>query len=261
MVGRRTLIVANWKENMSVGQSSHMLANLTKNIAGHRDIEVVLAPNFLAIQPLSLEIDRRKFRLAAQNAYFKDSGGFTGEVSFSMLRDLVHYVIIGHSARRIFFEETNDMIRDKVAACIRNGLVPILCIGETSAERAEGSAKQVLHDQIVTALSNVTSEDLHSVVIAYEPVWAITTFGGETAKPDDMKVMLDYVRGQIHDLYGAKAGKSVRVLYGGSVDEHNVRSYLEIEGCDGALVGSASLNYHKFSGIVDAAYRYNREKK
>ena len=113
----------------------------------------------------------------------------------------------------------------------------------------------------MTALSNVTSEDLHSLVIAYEPVWAITTFGGETANPDDMKVMIDYVRSQIHDLYGASAAKSIRVLYGGSVDDNNVRSYLEINGCDGALVGSASLNYHKFSGIVESAYRYNREKK
>lgn len=260
MINRRTLIVGNWKMNMSVGQSSILSANLHKNIAGHRDIEVVLAPSFLSLQPLSHEIDRRRFRLAAQNAYFKDEGGYTGEVSFSMLRDLVHYVIIGHSARRIFFEESNDMIRDKVAACIRNGLMPILCVGETSAERLEGHAKQVVHDQIVTALSNVTSEDLHSIVIAYEPVWAITTFGGETSKPDDMKVMIDYVRSQIHDLYGAPAAKSVRVLYGGSVDEHNVRSYLEIDGCDGAFVGSASLNYHKFAGIVESAYRYNREK-
>lgn len=261
MITRKTLLVANWKMNMTVGQSSVLVANLHKTIAGRRDIEVVLAPSFLALQPLSLQIDRRRFRLAAQNAFHKDAGGFTGEVSFSMLQDLVHYVIIGHSERRIFFSETNEMIRDKVAACIRNGLRPILCIGETSAERSEGHAKQVVHDQIITALSNVTSEDLHSIVIAYEPVWAITTFGGEIAKPGDMKGMIDYIRSQIRDLYGDVAARSVRILYGGSVDEHNARSYLEIEGCDGALVGSASLNYHKFSGIVEAAYRHNRREK
>lgn len=261
MIARKTLIVANLKMNLTVAQTSVLSANLHKSLAGHRDIEVVLAPHFLALQPLSHEIDRRRFRLAAQNAYFKDEGGYTGEISFSMLRELVHYVIIGHSARRIYFEESNEMIRDKVAACIRNGLAPILCIGETAAERAEGHTKRVIHEQIVTALQNVTSEELHSIVIAYEPVWAISTFGGETAKPDDMKKMIDYIRSQIHDLYGEKASKSVRVLYGGSVDDHNVRSYVEIDGCDGALVGSASLNYHKFAGIVDAAYRYNRERK
>lgn len=260
MHSRRTLIVANWKMNMTVGQCSQLSANLHKNIGGHRDIEVVLAPNFLAIQPLSQEIDRRRFRLAAQNAYFKDEGGFTGEVSFSMLRDLAHYVIIGHSERRIFFEESNDLIRDKVAAAIRNGIVPILCIGETSTERADGQTKQVLHDQIVTALSNLTSEDMHNVVIAYEPVWAISNFGGQLAMPDDIEKVILYIRKQIDDLFGEKISKNTRILYGGSVDNQNVGGYLSLVGCDGVLVGSASLNYHKFSGIVDVAYRINRRK-
>ncbi len=261
MISRKTLIIANWKMNMSVGQCSHLSANLHKHIGGHRDIEVVLAPNFLALQPLSQEIDRRRFRLAAQNAYFKDEGGFTGEVSFSMLRDLVHYVIIGHSERRIFFNESNDMIRDKVAASIRNGISPVLCIGETSTERLDGQTRQVLHDQLVTALSNLTSEDLHEVVIAYEPVWAISNLGGQIAKPQDIADAMAYIRSQILDLYGVDASKRIKLLYGGSVDNNNVRSYLELDDCDGVLVGSASLNYHKFSGIVETAYRLNREKK
>lgn len=261
MIKRRTLVVANWKMNMTVGQCSQLSANLHKNIAGHRDIEVVFAPNFLAIQPLSQELDRRRFRLAAQDAYFKDEGGYTGEVSFSMLRDLVHYVIIGHSERRIYFNESHDMIRDKVAAAVRNDLSPILCIGETSTERADGQTRQVLHDQLVTALSNLTPEDFHDVVIAYEPVWAISNFGGKLANPDDIAVVLNYIRKQIEDLYGEASANSVRILYGGSVDDHNVGGYLSIDGCDGVLVGSASLNYHKFTGIVDAAYRINREKK
>jgi len=261
MISQKTLIVANWKMNMSVGQSSHLSANLHKSIGGHRDLEIVLAPNFLALQPLSQEIDRRRFRLAAQNAYFKDEGGFTGEISFSMLRDLVHYVIIGHSERRIFFNESNDMVRDKVAASVRNGISPILCIGETSTERADGQTRQVLHDQLVTALSNLTSEDLHDVVIAYEPVWAISNLGGQLANPADIASAMKYVRLQIDDLYGESASRRIRILYGGSVDNHNVRSYLDLDDCNGVLVGSASLNYHKFSGIVEAAYRSNREKK
>ncbi len=258
MISRKTLIVANWKMNMNVAQCSQLSANLHRHIGGHRDLEVVLAPNFLAIQPLSHEIDRRRFRLAAQNAYFKDEGGFTGEVSFSMLRDLVHYVIIGHSERRIYFNETNDIIRDKVAAGVRNGISPILCIGETSTERLEGQTRQVLHDQIVTALSNVTSDDLAHIVVAYEPIWAISNLGGQVANPDEIAKAMSFIRSQVEELFGQTAANRMRLLYGGSVDQHNVGSYLAIDGCDGVLVGSASLNFHKFSGIIDVAYRLNR---
>lgn len=261
MLQRKTLIVGNWKMHLTVSEASLLTARLHKAIGGHRDIEVVLAPSTLSLQPLSHQIDRRRFRLAAQNAYFKDEGGFTGEVSFSMLRDLVHYVIIGHSERRIFFGESLETVRDKMAACVRNGLTPILCIGETSAERHDGATKQVLHDQIVTALANLTGEDVAGIVIAYEPVWAISNLGGELARPSDVARTMSFIRNQIAELYGNEVAKEVRVLYGGSVNDHIVRGYLEIDGCDGVLVGSASLNYHTFPGIVDAAYRFNREKK
>ncbi len=257
----RTLVVANWKMHLTTGQASLLSARMHKHIAGHKDIEVVLAPSTLSLQPLSHEIDRRRFRLASQNAYHKDEGGFTGEVSFAMLRDLVHYVIIGHSERRIFFNESLETVRDKVASCVRNGLTPILCVGETSAERRDGQTRQVLHDQVVSALSNLTADDVATMAIAYEPVWAISNFGGELAKPNDVLKSLAYIREQVRDLYGDNASKSVRILYGGSVDDQIVRGYITLDGCDGVLVGSASLNYHKFAGIVDAVYRYNREKK
>lgn len=247
--------------HLNVSQSSVLVARLQKHISGHRDIEVVLAPSMLAIQPLSLQIDRRRFRLAAQNAHPADEGALTGEVSFSMLRELVHYAIIGHSERRIYFNESLDMIRDKVAASVRNGITPLLCVGETGEERRNGETKQVLHDQIVSALSDLTSEDVRGVVVAYEPVWAISNFGGTLAKPHEVKKSMDFIRHQIMELYGADAAESVRILYGGSVDEHIVRGYLEIEGCDGALIGNASLNYRKFIAIVDAAYRLHRERK
>ena len=257
----RTLIVANWKMHLNTSQASLLLHRLHERIKIHRDIEVVLAPSMLVLQPLSMQIDRRKFRLAAQNAFHKDDGAFTGEVSFTMLQDLVHYAIIGHSERRIYFNESLDVIRDKVAASVRNGIAPILCIGETHDERHNGETKQVLHDQIVSALSNLTASDIENIVIAYEPVWAISTFGGELAKPSDIQVQFDYIRHQVRELYGAKAAKNVRVLYGGSVDDQIARGYLELKGCDGVLVGGASLNYHKFSGIVDAAYRVQSEQK
>lgn len=225
----------------------------------HRNIEIVLAPSMLTLQPLSLQIDRRKFRLAAQNAYHKDDGAFTGEVSFTMLRDLVHYAIIGHSERRIYFNETQQMIRDKIQAAVRNDITPILCVGETKEERKHGQTKQVLHDQVSTALSNLTSKEVANIVIAYEPVWAISTFGGELAKPGQAEEAIAFIRHQVQELYGPKVANAVRVLYGGSVDDNIVRGYLEVAGCDGALVGGASLNPYKFAGIVDAAYRLQVE--
>lgn len=252
-------IIANWKMNLTVHQASILVHRLSQNIKPQHDVEVVLAPSYLHLYPMSMEIDRRKFRLAAQNAHYQDTGPFTGEVSFSMLRGLVHYAIIGHSERRLHFNEKYETVRAKVTACVRNGIVPILCVGETQQERRIGETKRVLHDQVVTALSNLTSEDIEKIIIAYEPVWAISTFGGELAKPTDIKVSLDYIRKQITELYGEKTAHAVKLLYGGSVDDQTARGYLEIEGCDGVLVGGASLNYHKFANIVNTAHAIARE--
>lgn len=259
MADKRLLLVANWKMHLNVQQSSLLVHRLHERIRIRRDIELVLAPSMLTLQPLSLQIDRRKFRLAAQNAYHKDEGAYTGEVSFAMLQDLVHYVIVGHSERRIYFNETLEVVRDKVAAAVRNDITPILCIGETEAEHKAGETRQVLHDQIVSALADVTSSEVKNIVIAYEPVWAISTFGGTLAKPSDVQEVLYFIRAQVKDLYGPGAAKAVRVLYGGSVDDQIVRGYLELDGCDGALIGGASLNYEKFSGIVESAYRMQTE--
>lgn len=258
---RRKLVVGNWKMHLNVSQASLLLHRLHERIKIYRNIEVVLAPSMLVLQPLSLQIDRRKFRLAAQNAYSKDEGAFTGEVSFAMLNDLVHYVIVGHSERRLFFDEDLNTVRDKVTAAVRNEITPILCVGETKTEHRAGETKQVLHDQITTALSNLTSREVAKIVIAYEPVWAISTFEGTLAKPSQVQPMFDYIRKQVADLYGKKTAEKVRVLYGGSVDHHTARGYMDIEGCDGVLVGGASVNYHKFSEIVKAAERSQAEDK
>lgn len=256
---RKILLVANWKMHLNTSQASLLVHRLQERTRIHRDIEVVLAPSLLVLQPLSLQIDRRKFRLAAQNAFYKDEGAYTGEVSFTMLRDLVHYVIVGHSERRLYFNETLEVVRDKVQAAIRNDIAPILCVGETQEERRQGETKQVLHDQVTTALANLTSEEIQNVVIAYEPIWAISTFGGELAKPHDVEQALKFIRHQVEELYGKKVAEEMRVLYGGSVDEHIVRGYLEVPGCDGALVGGASINPYKFAGIIESAYRLQHE--
>lgn len=254
---RKTLLVANWKMNLNTGQASMLVHRLQERTRIHRGIEIVLAPSMLVLQPLSVQLDRRKFRLAAQNAFYKDEGAYTGEISFSMLRDLVHYVLVGHSERRIHFGETLPMIRDKVQAAIRNEISPILCVGETKQERKEGHTKQVLHDQITTALSNLTSYDVANVVIAYEPVWAIGA--GDPAKPQQIQEAIDYVRHNVSELYGSKVGEAVSVIYGASVEAEFVAGILSLRGVDGLLVGGASLNPYKFAGIVEAAYRVRHQ--
>jgi triosephosphate isomerase (TIM) len=254
---RKILIVGNWKMHLNASQASLLVHRLQERIQIHRDIEVVLAPSMLALQPLSIQLDRRKFRLAAQNAYWRDEGSFTGEISFTMLRDLVHYVIVGHSERRHVFNEDLDMVRDKIAAAVRNGITPILCVGETRQERDEGETKQVLHDQLMTGLSNLTPAEVRDLVIAYEPVWAI---GKENVtKPDQAQSAVDYIRSYITDVFGEKAGKEVRVLYGAGVVPEMIHGFLNIPGIDGFLVGHESLNYHIFSEIVAAARRWQRK--
>ncbi len=257
---RKKLIVGNWKMNLNTAQASLLVHRLHERIKTHRDIEVVLAPNMLVLQPLSLQIDRRKFRLAAQNAYHKDEGAYTGEVSFAMLQDLVHYVLIGHSERRLYFHEDLDTVRDKVTAAVRNGITPIVCVGETQTERHDGETKQVLHDQIVTALSNLTAEEVAGLVIAYEPRWAIGT--GVTAKPRQIEEAVSFIRYQVAELYGKDIGQSVRLLYGAGVEPEYVSTVLSLNGgIDGLLVGGASLNYHKFSDIVTATYNLQQSEK
>lgn len=254
---RRLLIAGNWKMNLNTGQASLLVHRLQENIKIYRDIEIVLAPNMLVLQPISLQVDHRKFRLAAQNAYFKDEGAYTGEVSFTMLRDLVRYVIVGHSERRHVFNEDLPMIRDKVAAAFRNEITPLLCVGETKTDREDGETKQVLHDQLMTALTNLTAEEVGQMVIAYEPVWAIGT--GEVAKPDQAQEAINYIRSYVKDVFGEKAAEEIRILYGGSVVPDVIHGFLNIPGVDGFLVGGASLNYRSFTDIVESAHRWQRE--
>lgn len=259
---KRTLIVGNWKMHLNVQQSSLLVHRLQQHTSLHRDVEVVLAPSMLTLQPVSREIDRRKFRLAAQDAYPVDEGGFTGAVSFAMLQELVHYALIGHSERRIYFNEGLELIRDKVQAAVRNGITPILCVGETQAERAAGHTKQVIHDQLTTAISNLTGEEVAGMVVAYEPVWAIKSFGGtEPAKPDDIHRAVQWIRQNIHELYGASVAEELRVIYGASVEPEFVSGILSIEGVDGLLPGSASLNYQQFSAIVEQAHVATLQKQ
>jgi len=249
---RKKLIVANWKMHLNTHQASLHLHKLSELIAVRRDVEVVLAPNFLVLQSLSLQVNHRQFKLAAQNCYWRDEGAYTGEVSATMLHGLTQYVIIGHSERRHVFNEHDRDIRHKVQAVVRNSMKPILCVGETAAERADGETLHVLHDQVVSGLLNVTSEEIKHIAIAYEPVWAIGT--GATPSPDDVKDVAKAIRKQIRSLYGKQAAEDVSILYGGSVTAENSPSYIRTEGVDGLLVGGASLDARGFAGIVESAH-------
>jgi triosephosphate isomerase len=246
------LIVANWKMHFTVGEASLFLHKLQETVPTYRDVEAVLCPNMLTLQSLSLQVDRRKFKLGAQNCYYQDQGDFTGEVSASMLRSLVSYIIVGHSNRRYIFSEDDKLISLKVQAVLRNNLRPILCVGETKHERVEGETAQVLHDQVMAGLSNVTSEEIERVVIAYEPVWAIGT--GDFARVDDAAQAIKLIRKHVDAMFGRKAASKVVVLYGGSVDADNAGAYLAAEGIDGLLIGGASLKAQVFGGIIKRAH-------
>lgn len=250
---RKILIAGNWKMNLTTAQGSLLAQRLQEHVQIHRDVEVVLAPNNLLLQPLSLQIDHRKFKLAAQDAFYKDEGAYTGQVSFTQLHGLVSYALVGHSERRHVFGETLDDVTKKVAAAYRNGIIPILCVGETKTERLAGETNQVLHDQVVSALANITGEEANQLVVAYEPVWAIGT--GEVANPDQAAKAAFVIRQNIEALYGKKVTEQVRILYGGSVTPDFASGFLRAKGIDGLLVGGASLNYQHFSAIVAAAHR------
>lgn len=254
----KTYIVGNWKMNLNIGESSLYLHKLLKKLKSARGIEVVIAPTTIALQPLSLQIDRRRLKLAAQNFYYRDFGAFTGETSIASLKGLVDYAIVGHSERRNIFGETDKDIRNKVAAAIRNGITPILCIGETESEKIFGEAKDVLRDQLLGGLSEVSTEDLKKVIIAYEPVWAISsTKGAHLAAPDDIAASVKIIKEQLKALYG-KAADDIPLLYGGSVNPSNAGAYLTIPGVNGLLIGGSSLIEDHFIDIIDLAKRVVR---
>ena len=249
---RKKLIIANWKMNLDVHQSSLYLHQLGELVRVHRNVEVVLAPTILTLQSLSLQVNHRQFKLAAQNIYWRDHGAFTGEVSATQIKGLAQYVIVGHSERRTVFYESDKDTRNKVAASLRNGMNVVLCVGETAFERSENETADVLHDQVSGGLANITSEEIERVTIAYEPVWAIGT--GNSAKPDDVQQAAKIIRNQVKALYGTRASESVRILYGGSVNVDNSAAYLNVPGVDGLLVGGASLNAVQFNQIIEAAH-------
>ena len=248
----KKLVIANWKMNLNMQESSIFLHKLSEKVQAHRGMEVILAPSTFTLQSLSLQINHRQFKLAAQNFYWRDHGAFTVEVAVSQLRGIVQYALVGHSERRNIFHETDKDIRAKVAAAIRNNIRPILCIGETSDERNHDETNLVLNDQLLGGLANVSSEDISKVIIAYEPVWAIGT--GVNANPDDIRKAVKTIRNQIKNLYGVKTAEEIQVVYGGSVQPEFATDYAKIKGVDGLLIGGASLSVEKFAQITQKVF-------
>ena len=252
----KTYIVGNWKLNFTVGEASIYLHKLLKTLPNYRDMEVVVAPSALALQPLSLQVDRHIVKLCAQNGFYQDYGAYTGEISFSQLRGLVDYAIVGHSERRYVRHEDDKMIAKKVAAAVRNKITPILCIGEIESERAFGETKDVIRDQLLGGLSQISDDELSKVIVAYEPVWAISSAkSAKLATPDEIAEVVTLIRETLKDTYGAKASENVPVLFGGSVNPSNAGAYLTVPGVNGLLIGGASLILSEFVDIIETAKR------
>jgi triosephosphate isomerase len=247
------LIVGNWKMNLGPKEAVALVKQLQERILPKREVEVVLCPPFLDLVPVKDILDRQKFKLGAQNCHYLDDGAVTGEVSASMLKGLAEYVIIGHSERRTQFGEDDKLIAKKLASATRNGLRPILCVGENLHQRHSKLSVKVVVDQLTAALSLLTASDVNDLAVAYEPIWAIGT--GEFATPGQIEPVISAIHHTVEVLYGEGAAAGLRVLYGGSVTGDNAAAYLEQEGIDGLLVGGASLKTEQFGAIVEQAQK------
>ena len=245
----KKLIVANWKMHFNPHETELFIHKLNK-VDMPSNIEAVLCPPFIDLQTAARAIDAKKYKLGAQNAHQADEGAYTGEVSATMLHGLVDYVIIGHSERRAMGER-DAVIADKLAAVVRNGLKPILCVGELLDDRHHGHSVRVVTDQLTVNLNNLTASEVETLTIAYEPVWAIGT--GEVATVEQITPVIESIRKTVEDLYGEDASSKLRILYGGSVNVENVSQVMKIDGVEGLLVGGASLIAPKFIDIIEAA--------
>lgn len=241
-------VVGNWKMHLGPKEAAAYVKKLKTKIIDHPAVTVVLAPPFVDLATVG---KTGHLKLGAQNLCATDEGAYTGEVSGPMLKEIVDYVIVGHSERRKHFHETDKVVGLKLAAAVRNGLIPILCVGENLHQREAGHSVRVVVDQLIAALANLTATDLKHLHVAYEPVWAIGT--GRFAKPDEVTPVVSAIHHTIKELYNAKAADGVKILYGGSVDADDASAYLKVRYVNGVLVGGASLNAESFGGIVRAA--------
>ena len=257
-MSRKPIIAGNWKMNLLQSDAKSLfegIKNFTKDFTATQLPEIIIAPVFTSLSVVNAEkcncgCGCDKIAIAGQNCHWEKSGAFTGEVSVEMLADAgCSHVIIGHSERRQYFSETDEMINKKAKAILAGGLIPIICCGETLEQREAGVTDEHIATQIRAALNGLSEEEVSKSVIAYEPIWAIGT--GKSATKDDAQKCCAIVRDQVRVMYGDEAAENVRVQYGGSVKPGNIVEYMACPDIDGALIGGASLKEDSFIEIIE----------
>jgi len=249
---RKILIAGNWKMNLDPLQGLRLVADVLRESDGWPKVDVVVCPPFTTLPAVAEKLSGTRIEVGAQNMHHQSSGAFTGEVSGPMLLTAgCKWVILGHSERRQLFGETDEGVNKKLIAALEWGLSPIVCVGETLAEREAGRTVEVIKRQLQDGLANVTKEGIGKVTIAYEPIWAIGT--GKVATVEQAGEVHSFIRSWLSENFSAESAERVRILYGGSVKPDNAAGLLALADIDGALVGGASLKVESFGGIIRAA--------
>jgi triosephosphate isomerase len=250
---RKKIVAANWKMNMTQGEATSFIETFLLEMGETRDAEVVIVPPFTAIASVNAALENAQhIKVGAQNMHWERSGAFTGEISPAMLRDLfVRYVVLGHSERRTLFGETDEIVNRKVKAAHEAMLRPILCVGESLAQREAGEVEKILTAQLRGSLAGLGAKELQETVVAYEPVWAIGT--GKTATAGQAQEAHAFIRGVLAQISDQATADKIRIQYGGSVKPDNARTLMSQPDIDGALVGGASLDARSFAQIVQGA--------
>ena len=249
MAFRKPLIAGNWKMFKTCSEAVETAEELVKRVVGATDIDIMIAPPFTALASVSDIIRESTVALGAQNLFWESEGAYTGEISSAMLVSAgCSHVIIGHSERRLYFGDTDENVNKKIEAAIKHQLIPIFCVGESEKERESKDTFSVLDKQVKKGLKNFVVDDLETLVIAYEPVWAIGT--GKTATSDQAQEVHFFLRSMLKKSFGDLLADSIRILYGGSVKPNNINELMSMPDVDGALVGGASLNAETFSEII-----------
>ena len=246
---RKPLIAGNWKMNNDV-EEGIKLARSLKSSKLDENVDVLICPPFTSIYVIIRELENSSIKVGAQNMHFEDSGAFTGEISPLMLKNMgVEYVIIGHSERRQYFNETDEIINKKIMASLKHGLKPILCVGESLEQREAGFENEVVRNQLINDLCMVAKEDAVNIAVAYEPVWAIGT--GKTATSKQANEMSSFIRAVLADIFTDEMAVNMIIQYGGSVKASNANEIMGQSQIDGALVGGASLKADEFVKIIN----------
>ena len=249
---RKPIIAGNWKLNKNPHEAILLVDELKRELVDVTGVDMVVCPPFVDLTDVSDALIDHDIALGAQNVFWEDAGAFTGEISAPMLKDLgVKYVIIGHSERRQYFHETNETVNKRLRAVLKHGLIPIVCVGENLAQRESNKTFDVIKDHCEGSLSGLSAEEMKSVVLAYEPVWAIGT--GKTATPQQAQEVHIFIRQLLGKMFNTEIANSVRIQYGGSVTPDNIASLMAQADIDGALVGGASLKAPSFAAIVKGA--------